>query len=160
MSYFVPQRGKYAFTSNDLQKFGTQSITFTITATVESSASDGDRQLGNNVDINIGICVNVNGQSSCPEETDESTGVMSFTFELNLVDPCDIAEFSIDPSIINPSIYYGVYTDNIEMVTSLSQSLVTSSHPSPLCPDIVLDVVNANGSPLDGIIFSYNSTAD
>ena len=100
------------------------------------------------------MCINVNGKSSCPEDevsenkTDLKT-TDSFTFTLKLIDPCENAEINIDPSIISPSIYYGVYKNNLASVTSINRSLITTSPSSDMCPELVVDILHADGTPLN-----------
>jgi len=120
IAIFDKSTGAFSFNSTDLITFGSQTVTFEITAT-----------------------------SGKTTET--------FTFDLNLINPCLVAEFDIDPDIIHEEIDYNVYSSNLASVISLDLALVSVSHPSTLCPPYEIDIVKDDYSQLDGLIFSYDS---
>ena len=72
---FNPKTGDFTFQSDDVVNFGSQSLTFEITAT-----------------------------------SGESTAAT--VFHLNLINPCFVAELSIDFDILDSTIEYDVYENN------------------------------------------------
>ena len=110
--------------------------------------------------VDIDICFVINGKNSCDQESEqeiEDLSVSSFTFDLNLVDPCEIATIDIDKGIIAESIYYGIYNGNTPISVLIDSDMVEFSPISNLCPDIVLEVVNFDGSPVSGENFVYDT---
>ena len=69
-----------------------------------------------------------------------------FTFDLNLIDPCEIAEISIDQRIISENIYYGIYDGNFPTIILISKEMIAFEPSSSHCPELVIDVVNNDGS--------------
>ena len=110
--------------------------------------------------VDIDICFVINGKNSCDQESEqeiEDPSVSSFTFDLNLVDPCEIATIDIDKGIIAESIYYGIYNGNTPISVLIDSDMVEFSPISNLCPDIVLEIVNFDGSPISGENFVYDT---
>ena len=81
----------------------------------------------------------------------------SITFQLHLIDPCSLGAINIDPTLMETAITFGVYERNIVYINFLDTSLVTFNPASELCPDIELNIVNHDGSPLNNDIFTYDT---
>ena len=77
-------------------------------------------------------------------------------FDLSIVNPCFVAEFTIDDAIISKEISYDIFSGNEPIVIELDQSLVQVSPASTLCPDIELDVLCATQPELDQEVFNYD----
>ena len=116
---FDLETGQYTFRSTDLITFGTQKVSFEITARSGDSSS-------------------------------------TFTFDLNLVNPCLISEFNIDPDIISQEITHNIYYSNQATQISLDPSMVSQSHTSDLCPPYQLNIVSNEKSLPDGLVFEYD----
>ena len=71
----VAETGKLAFTSKDIELFGTQTIQFTITGESENSGLNKDQKKKDesNGNVDIDICFVVNGKNSCDEDTEKKS---------------------------------------------------------------------------------------
>ena len=98
------------------------------------------------------ITITING------ETAQSTD--SFSFVINLIEPCATATIEIDADIIENQIYHAVYSNNTATVIPLNPYYVKLSTTTDLCPAFKLDIVNKDGSHLDSALFSYNKASD
>ena len=78
----------------------------------------------------------------------------SFTFEINLIDPCEVSTITIDPDIIG-NISYNVHQMNSVNTTTLNTSLISLSHDTPLCP-LELNIINDDGGELNEAVFEFN----
>ena len=83
----------------------------------------------------------------------------TYTFGLNLINPCLVAEFNIDPDIIHEEINYNVYSANSATVIPIDQALISVSHPSSLCPAYEIDIVKDDYAELDNTIFSFDTNS-
>ena len=79
------------------------------------------------------------------------------TFELNLIDPCSLASFIIDAQFIDSEIKYDVYETSTAVVRTLDPSLITLTTATTLCPDIEIDIVNADGTLLSDEFITYET---
>ena len=71
----------------------------------------------------------------------------TFTFDLNLIDPCLVSKFEISSSMIENEISYNVFASNkASIVAKLDTKHVIVSHQSTLCPEIKLQIINADDS--------------
>ena len=72
---FVAETGKFAFTSKDIESFGTQTIQFTITGEAENSGLNKDQKKKDesNGNVDIDICFVVNGKNSCDDDTENKS---------------------------------------------------------------------------------------
>ena len=75
---------------------------------------------------------------------------VSFDFEIVFTNPCKVATFTIDPSILSANpIEYELSTET--MIEYLDLSKITSSAGDPsICPDILISVLDASEQPTDG----------
>ena len=82
----------------------------------------------------------------------------SFSFEVTLVNPCLAATLTINESIFqaNPIVYE--LASEADVVTLLDEH-VSSDEPSDICPDIVFQITNRDGSPTDASVFTYDAAA-
>ena len=80
----------------------------------------------------------------------------SFTVALNLINPCSVATFDINPSIISEEIVYNVYPYNDAYEKTLNSSMITQSLTSTRCPSIEINIVNEDGSSLSEPFLNYN----
>ena len=81
----------------------------------------------------------------------------SFTFDLKLVNPCQIATFEISREIIDETIDYNVYRQSSAQVIQLDKELVRVRPESDLCPDIELSLANIDGSKITDQMFTYEA---
>ena len=81
----------------------------------------------------------------------------SFTFDLNLVDPCSTATFDIDSSIISQEISYNVHPSSTPIEVTLDPSLVTLTPDSNLCPSIEIIIIKEDESSLDDAFLHYDA---
>ena len=81
----------------------------------------------------------------------------SYRFDLNLINPCLISEFSIDPDIISDEISYNIYNANEALQISLDPAMVTQSHKSSLCPPYHINIFSDETNLPSGLFFEYDT---
>lgn len=80
---------------------------------------------------------------------------ISFSFKITIVDPCISATLTIDPTIF-PTPYEYVISQAKDIQTLLDSS-VNSDETDAVCPDIIFSVKNRDTTPIDPLVFVYNS---
>ena len=91
----------------------------------------------------------MDGKNSCDDQAEPvENSVSQFKFELNLVDPCEVATIIIDQKIVAQNIYYGIYEGNTPTEIFIDPEMINFSPQSTHCPVIVLDVVNLDGTQI------------
>ena len=78
-----------------------------------------------------------------------------FSFQITIVDPCISATLTIDPTIF-PTPYEYVISQAKDIQTLLDSS-VSSDETDAVCPDIIFSVKNRDTTPIDPLVFVYNS---
>ena len=81
----------------------------------------------------------------------------SISFDFNLIDPCEVMKFNIDPEIIDSLIKYDVYQTSPSILRTIDPALVTPTRVDTICPDIEIGIMNADGTSLSDGPITYDA---
>ena len=81
----------------------------------------------------------------------------SFSHTITIVDPCVTAMFTIDTFILPVPYEYVISKPADTQV--LLDAAITSSETIATCPDIILQVMNRDWSPIDASVFTFTAAS-